>query len=79
MRRKPDDLAADRAYSNGPVREYLRQRGVRHTIPEKTDSQTARARAHAVEAACELCSREQTRGHSHRVTARRCRRGWRRA
>ncbi|MFE6639562.1 IS5 family transposase [Streptomyces tendae] len=41
-RKKPDSLAADRAYSNGPVREYLRRRGVRHTIPEKTDSQAAR-------------------------------------
>ncbi|MFG3518302.1 IS5 family transposase [Streptomyces bobili] len=43
-RKKPDSLAADRAYSNGPVREYLRRRGVRHTIPEKTDSQAARLR-----------------------------------
>ncbi|MFE5486644.1 IS5 family transposase [Streptomyces sp. NPDC056527] len=43
-RNKPDSLAADRAYSNGPCREYLRRRGIRHTIPEKTDSQTARLR-----------------------------------
>ncbi|WP_167503937.1 transposase [Streptomyces malaysiensis] len=43
-RKKPDSLAADRAYSNGPIREYLRQRGIRHTIPEKTDSQAARLR-----------------------------------
>ncbi len=43
-RKKPDSLAADRAYSNGPVREYLRRRGIRHTIPEKTDSQAARQR-----------------------------------
>ncbi|ROQ27205.1 DDE family transposase [Streptomyces sp. PanSC19] len=43
-RKKPDSLAADRAYSNGPVREYLRRRGIRHTIPEKTDSQAARLR-----------------------------------
>ncbi|MFF8344133.1 IS5 family transposase [Streptomyces rimosus] len=43
-RKKPDSLAADRAYSNGPVREYLRRRGVRHTIPEKSDSQAARLR-----------------------------------
>ncbi|MEU4081637.1 hypothetical protein AB0F26_31615 [Streptomyces venezuelae] len=33
-RKKPNSLAADRAYSNGPVREYLRRRGIRHTIPE---------------------------------------------
>ncbi|MGW0207455.1 hypothetical protein ACWDZ8_17140 [Streptomyces sp. NPDC003233] len=32
----------DRAYSNGPCREYLRCRGLRHTIPEKADSQAAR-------------------------------------
>ncbi|MFF9337584.1 IS5 family transposase [Streptomyces albogriseolus] len=43
-RKKPDSLAADRAYSNGPVREYLRRRGIRHTIPEKSDSQAARLR-----------------------------------
>lgn len=41
---KPDSLAADKAYSNGPCRDYLRGRGIRHTIPEKTDSQAARLR-----------------------------------
>ncbi|MEU1371095.1 IS5 family transposase [Streptomyces sp. NPDC005803] len=43
-RTKPDSLAADKAYSNGPIRDYLRRRGVRHAIPEKTDSQAARLR-----------------------------------
>ncbi|MET9935039.1 MULTISPECIES: IS5 family transposase [unclassified Streptomyces] len=43
-RKKPDSLAAGKAYSNGPIREYLRRRGIRHTLPEKTDSQTARLR-----------------------------------
>ncbi|MFE2939267.1 IS5 family transposase [Streptomyces sp. NPDC059255] len=43
-RRKPNSVAADKAYSNGPCREYLRRRGIRHTIPEKTDSQTVRLR-----------------------------------
>lgn len=44
-RKKPDSLAADKAYSNnGPIREYLRRRGIRHTIPEKTDSRAARRR-----------------------------------
>ncbi|MFE1453394.1 IS5 family transposase [Streptomyces olivaceoviridis] len=43
-RKKPESLAADKAYSNGPCREYLRRRGIRHTIPEKTDSQAARQR-----------------------------------
>ncbi|MFD8339293.1 transposase [Streptomyces solisilvae] len=42
--KKPASLAADKAYSNGPVRECLRRRGMRHTIPEKTDSQAARLR-----------------------------------
>jgi transposase len=43
-RTKPDSVAADKAYSNGPCREYLRRRGIRHAIPEKTDSQAARLR-----------------------------------
>ncbi|MGW1437018.1 IS5 family transposase [Streptomyces griseus] len=43
-RTKPDSLAADKGYSNGRCREYLRRRGIRHTIPEKTDSQAARLR-----------------------------------
>ncbi|WP_420706034.1 IS5 family transposase [Streptomyces sp. Mg1] len=43
-RKKPDSVAADKAYSNGPCREYLRRRGIRHAIPEKTDSQAARLR-----------------------------------
>ncbi|MFA7766283.1 transposase [Streptomyces sp. NRRL S-448] len=43
-RKKPDSAAADKAYSNGPCRQYLRRRGIRHTIPEKTDSQAARLR-----------------------------------
>ncbi|MGW2055462.1 hypothetical protein ACWCOZ_16305 [Streptomyces sp. NPDC001840] len=36
--------AARGAYSNGPCREYLRHRGLPHTIAEKTDSQAARLR-----------------------------------
>ncbi|MFD3997387.1 IS5 family transposase [Streptomyces sp. NPDC058583] len=43
-RKRPDSVAADKGYSNGPVREYLRHRGIRHTIPEKVDSQAARLR-----------------------------------
>ncbi|GAA3505588.1 hypothetical protein GCM10019016_127010 [Streptomyces prasinosporus] len=43
-RRKPDSVTADKAYSNGPCRQYVRRRGIRHTIPEKTDSQAARLR-----------------------------------
>lgn len=43
-RNGPESVAADKAYSNGPCRDYLRRRGIRHTIPEKTDSQAARLR-----------------------------------
>ncbi|MGW7824328.1 IS5 family transposase [Streptomyces puniciscabiei] len=43
-RKKPDSVAVDRAYGNGPCREYLRCRGIRHTIPEKSDCQAARLR-----------------------------------
>ncbi|MFC9699226.1 transposase [Streptomyces sp. NPDC056943] len=45
-RMKPDSLAADNAFSNGPVREYLRRRGIHHTMPEKSDSQAARIPDH---------------------------------
>ncbi|MFF1787961.1 transposase [Kitasatospora sp. NPDC058243] len=43
-RKTPDSVAADKAYSNGPCRAYLRRRGIRHTIPEKADGQAARLR-----------------------------------
>ncbi|MFI1155155.1 IS5 family transposase [Streptomyces sp. NPDC020817] len=43
-RKTPGSVAADKAYSNGPCREYLRRRGIPHTIAEKTDSQAARLR-----------------------------------
>ncbi|WP_441349271.1 IS5 family transposase [Streptomyces sp. SID69] len=43
-RKKPDSVACDKAYSNGPCRNYLRRRGIRHTIPEKADSQAVRLR-----------------------------------
>jgi transposase len=43
-RKRPDSVAADKAYSIGPCRQYLRRRAIRHTIPEKTDSQAARLR-----------------------------------
>nr|BFD96517.1 IS5 family transposase [Kitasatospora sp. Xyl93] len=43
-RKTPDSVAADKAYSNGPIRAYLRRRGIRHTIPEKSDSRAARLR-----------------------------------
>ncbi|MFJ9952620.1 IS5 family transposase [Kitasatospora sp. NPDC091207] len=43
-RKTPDSVAADKAYSNGACRAYLRRRGIRHTIPGKADSQAARLR-----------------------------------
>ncbi|WP_234343469.1 IS5 family transposase, partial [Streptomyces sp. WM6372] len=43
-RKTPDSVAADKAYSNGPCRQCVRSRGIRHTIPEKADSQAARLR-----------------------------------
>ncbi|MFC3572026.1 IS5 family transposase [Streptomyces yaanensis] len=43
-RKKPDSVAADKGYSNGPCRQYLRRRGIRHTIPEKADSRASRLR-----------------------------------
>lgn len=32
------------SYSNSPCRDYLRRRGIAHTIPEKSDSLAARSR-----------------------------------
>ncbi|WP_435532579.1 IS5 family transposase [Streptomyces violaceusniger] len=43
-RRLPDSVGADKAYSNSLIRSYLRRRGIRHVIPEKSDSRTARRR-----------------------------------
>jgi transposase len=43
-RRKPDSVAADKAYSNSLTRRSLRRRGIAHTIPEKSDSQAGRRR-----------------------------------
>jgi transposase len=43
-RKKADSLAADKPYSSGPCRYSPPRRGIRHTIPEKTDSQAARRR-----------------------------------
>ncbi|MFK0174288.1 IS5 family transposase [Streptomyces sp. NPDC090306] len=40
----PDSASADRAYSNGRIRTYLRGRGITHTIPDKTGTKSARLR-----------------------------------
>jgi transposase len=43
-RKRPDSVAADKAYSNRPCRRYLRRRRIRHVIPEKADTRAARLR-----------------------------------
>ncbi|MFE4994728.1 IS5 family transposase [Streptomyces mirabilis] len=42
LRRLPDSAGADKVYSNGLIRSYLRRRGIRHVIPEKSDTKSAR-------------------------------------
>ncbi|MCX4825656.1 hypothetical protein OG883_38585 [Streptomyces sp. NBC_01142] len=41
-RRTPDNVGANRAYSNRKIRAYLRRRGIVHVIPEKKDHKAAR-------------------------------------
>jgi len=43
-RKRPERLIADRGYSHDSCRKLLRQRGIRHTIPERTDQKERRAR-----------------------------------
>ncbi len=43
-RRLPDSVSADKAYSNSLIRSYLRRRGIRHVIPEKSGTKSARLR-----------------------------------
>ncbi|MFF4444496.1 hypothetical protein [Streptomyces sp. NPDC001502] len=43
-RKRPDSVAPDKACSSGPCHEYLRSRGIRHTVPEQSDSRAARLR-----------------------------------
>jgi transposase len=42
-RTRPARLLADKAYSNRQIRSHLRRRGIKATIPEKSDQQAARA------------------------------------
>ena len=42
-RTRPDRLLGDKAYSNRKIRAHLHRRGIKATIPEKTDQQKARA------------------------------------
>lgn len=43
-RRRPDDLLADKAYSNKAIRSHLRNRRIRAVIPLRSDQQTGRDR-----------------------------------
>jgi transposase len=43
-RKRPAHLVADRGYSYRSCRRLLRQRGIAHTIPERSDQQAARVR-----------------------------------
>ncbi|WP_436846542.1 IS5 family transposase [Streptomyces niveus] len=43
-RTTPDSVSADKAYSNRRTRRYLRRRGIRHVIPEKSDQAVNRVR-----------------------------------
>jgi len=43
-RRRPDELQADKAYSSKAIRGHLRGRGIRATIPLKTDQKAGRRR-----------------------------------
>ena len=43
-RKRPDRLIADRGYAHDSCRKLLSKRGIRHTIPERSDQQERRAR-----------------------------------
>jgi hypothetical protein len=43
-RKRPDHLIADKGYSYPRCRRLLRRRGIRHTIPERSDQRAHRAR-----------------------------------
>jgi transposase len=42
-RQRPARLLADKGYSHLSTRRLLRQRGIRHTIPERSDQRARRA------------------------------------
>ncbi len=43
-RSRPDHLLGDKGYSSRHIRDYLRKRGIPHTIPERADQQANRRR-----------------------------------
>ncbi|MFI7577811.1 transposase [Micromonospora sp. NPDC049497] len=42
-RKRPDVLIADKGYAHDSIRRALRQRGIRHVIPERSDQVARRA------------------------------------
>jgi transposase len=36
-RRRPQRVVADKGYSSGAIRQYCRRRGIRHTIPRRSN------------------------------------------
>lgn len=42
-RKRPDHLIGDKGYSYDRCRQVLRRRGIRHTIPQRTDQRAHRA------------------------------------
>ncbi|WP_107488329.1 IS5 family transposase, partial [Streptomyces sp. or20] len=43
-RTRPDHFLGDKGYSSRDIRDYLRKRGIAHTIPERSDQQANRRR-----------------------------------
>lgn len=43
-RTRPEHLIADKGYSTGKIRTYLRKRRIAHTIPERSDQLAVRTR-----------------------------------
>jgi transposase len=41
-RTRPDAVIADKAYSNGIIRDYLTRRGIKTVIPQKSNEKTSR-------------------------------------
>ncbi|MFC8897025.1 transposase [Streptomyces cinereoruber] len=60
-RTTPDSVNADEAYSNRRTRRYLRRRGIRHVIPEKSDQAVNRVRQDRAGVAHPASTRSGTR------------------
>lgn len=74
-RRTPDSVSADKAYSNGKIRGYLRKRGIRHVIPEKKDHKSQHGgaghrKAQTVQSRCHSLRQARVRLSRHRHRCR---------